>query len=86
MNKYHTIVNFTGSSKDVTDLDDFFKKLEYKVEVKTDMTRDEVFECLQDVRERYLIADADDYSSFFCVVMSHGDAVSCFINIIFFIL
>ncbi|XP_052067532.1 heat shock 70 kDa protein 12A-like [Mytilus californianus] len=64
----------TGSQKDVDDLKTFFETLKYHVECRSDISKEELEECLKDIRDTYLIADADKYYSFFCIVMSHGNA------------
>lgn len=63
-----------GSQKDVDDLKEFFGTLNYHVECRSNISKEELKECLVDIRDTCLIADADKYNSFFCIIMSHGNA------------
>lgn len=64
----------TGSKKDVNDLKCFFEKINYKVlHNEEDMTREELKQYLEDIKNNSLKKDSHKYHSFYCVIMSHGN-------------
>ncbi|XP_071141459.1 uncharacterized protein [Mytilus edulis] len=62
-----------GSEVDVTNLSHFFTELGYQVECRSDMTKEELKDCFQNIESKYLTEKSKDYHSFICVIMSHGN-------------
>ncbi|VDI42603.1 Hypothetical predicted protein [Mytilus galloprovincialis] len=65
-----------GSDTDVENLTKFFSKLQYQIECRSDMTKKDLQDCFQDIEREYLTEKTEDYHSFICVIMSHGNEVS----------
>ncbi|CAC5364224.1 CASP3 [Mytilus coruscus] len=62
-----------GSEVDARNLENFFTKLDYQVESRSDMTKRELQNCFQNIESKYLTEKSKDYHSFICVIMSHGN-------------
>lgn len=66
------------SQEDVLKLCDFFYKLDYDIDCRSDMTTAELKTCLEHVKYNYLTRDSHKYHCFICVIMSHGNKVCAF--------
>ncbi|XP_052096685.1 uncharacterized protein LOC127731862 isoform X2 [Mytilus californianus] len=62
-----------GSDIDVKNLTEFFSMLQYQVECRSDMTKKDLQDCFKGIESEYLTEKSEDYHSFICVIMSHGN-------------
>lgn len=72
------IIIDSGSCMDVDSLKDFFEnKLKYHVKIPPgeDMTKTSLVDYFRKIEKDYLTEKSEDYHSFICVVMSHGNKV-----------
>ncbi|CAC5390578.1 CASP7 [Mytilus coruscus] len=63
----------SGSENDITALKSFFRgELGFTVNVKEDVTKDELLQTLNETKQTLTGSEAKKYYCFICVVMSHG--------------
>lgn len=67
--KFETIDNRTGSNTDVTKLCDAFERLNFKVETRSNLSKDEMLDLMKQLNEDDSLKN---YDIFMLIVMSHG--------------